>query len=234
MAQTTKMCHSVTFTDIAEPNLVTQSPKPKATRETVALRWGAGERVDEPERGAARVIAAARQCYAESSVASTTIDQIAQRAGVSRRTIYRYFDNKDAIILAVVDDQAEPFFEQMRQSLAQQENRDFRHMLVHCALFAIEHGPRVEGHQLLLGKNNAAATERFYLRSARMRSNLKDILADAFEQAQQVGDIDNMWRLDDLLNWVGRMVYSFIQQPEPPKNVERLVTQFLLPQPRSN
>jgi len=225
------MCHSVVFTTLAESNLVTQNPKSKSTREAAALRWGAGERVDEPERGAVRVIAAARQCYAESSVASTTIDQIARRAGVSRRTIYRYFDNKEAILLAVVEDQAEPFFEQMRHSLAQQKNRDFRQMLIHCVLFAIEHGPRMEGHQLLLGKKNAVATERFYLRSKRMKDTLHDLLGGAFEQAQQAGDIDAAWHLDDLLNWLGRMVYSFIQQPEPPENIRRMVTQFMLPCP---
>jgi len=213
---------------------VTQSREPDITEEAAALRWGAGERVDDPEQGAARVIVAARACYAESSVASTTIDQIAQRAGVSRRTIYRYFDNKDAILLAVVEDQAEPFFEQMRQSLAQQDTRDFRALLIHCVLFAIEYGPRMEGHQLLLGKKNAAATERFYLRSERMKDTLHELLGDAFERARQAGDIDATWRLDDLINWVGRMVYSFIQHPEPLGNIRHMVRQFLLPYPLDN
>ena len=210
---------------------MTRSRNLKTTPNSTALRWGSGGRIDKPEQGAVRIIAAARECYAESSVASTTIDQIARHAGVSRRTIYRYFDNKDAILLAVVEDQAQPFFEQMRQSLAQQENKDFRQMLIHCMLFAIEHGPRMEGHQLLLGKKNAAATERFYLRSKRMKDTLHDLLGGAFEQAQQAGDIDAAWRLDDLLNWLGRMVYSFIQQPEPPENIRRMVTQFMLPCP---
>lgn len=201
----------------------------KSTQEVAALRWGAGERVDDPERGAARVIAAAKACYAESSVASTTIDQIAQRAGVSRRTVYRYFDNKEAILLAVVENQAQPFFEQMSESLAQKDTGDFRQLLIHCVLFATEHGPRMEGHQLLLGKKNAAATEQFYLRSAHMRQILHEILTDPFQRAQQTAAIDASWQLDDLLNWVGRLIYSFIQNPEPPESITRMVTQFLLP-----
>lgn len=231
MAHLAIMCHSVSPIDSGELNHVSQSRESNATGETTALRWGAGERVDDPRRGAARVIAAARQCYAESSVASTTIDQIAQRAGISRRTIYRYFDNKDAILLAVVEDQAEPFLEQMRASLAQQNTREFRQLLIHCVLFAIEHGPRMEGHQLLLGKKNAAATERFYLRSKRMKDTWHELLGGAFDQARQAGDIEATWRLGDLINWMGRLVYSFIQHPESLDSIRRMVREFLLPLP---
>ena len=196
---------------------------------TATRRWGAGQRVDNPAQGASRIIAAARLCFARSGVASSTIDQIAQQAGVSRRTVYRYFDNKEAIILAVVEEQAEPFFEQMSESLLPLDNKDLRQVLVHCVLFAVEKGPQMKGHQFLLGGKNRAATADFYLRSARMRKNLHALLRDRFQQAQEAGDIDPAWHLDDLLNWMGRLVYSFIQYPEPPETIERMVTQFLLP-----
>ena len=196
---------------------------------TATRRWGAGQRIDDPALGASRIIAAARACFASSSVVSTTIDQIAEQAGVSRRTVYRYFDNKDAIILAVVEEQAEPFFEQMRESLSALGDKDLRQVLVHCVLFAVEQGPRIEGHQLLLGKGNSAATADFYLGSARMRNHLHALLKDRFHSAQDAGEIDLACNLDDLLNWIGRIIYSFIQYPEPPKSVERMVRQFLLP-----
>jgi AcrR family transcriptional regulator len=196
---------------------------------TATRRWGAGQRVDSPAQGASRIIAAARQCFARSSVVSTTIDQIAEQAGVSRRTVYRYFDNKDAIILAVVEEQAEPFFEQMRGSLSALGDKGMRQVLVHCVLFAVEQGPRIEGHQLLLGKGNSAATADFFLRSARMRNHLHALLKDRFQSARHAGEIDMAWDLDDLLNWIGRIIYSFIQYPEPPETIERMVTQFLLP-----
>ena len=67
-----------------------------------------------------------------------------------------------------------------------------------------------------------------------MRKNLHALLRDRFQQAQEAGDIDSAWRLDDLLSWMGRLVYSFIQYPEPPENIERVVTQFFLPCPTVN
>ena len=223
------MCNSGPLIISGDLNLMSKRSNAIATSKTATRRWGAGQRVDNPEQGAARIIAAARLCFAESSVASTTIDQIAQQAGISRRTVYHYFHNKEAITLAVVEEQAEPFFEQMRESLLKLPDNDFRQLLIHCILFAVEKGPQVEGHQLLLGRKNAAVTADFYLRSARMRKNLHALLRDGFQQAQEAGDVDPAWRLDDLLNWMGRLVYSFIQYPESPKKIERMVTQFLLP-----
>jgi AcrR family transcriptional regulator len=206
----------------------------KSGETSAALRWGTGERVDDPQRGSARVIAAARACYEESSVASTTIEAIAERAGVSRRTIYRYFDNKDAILLAVVEEQSQPFFDDMARSMAQFDNEDFRQLLIHCVLYAIQHGPGIEGHQLLMGQKNAAATERFYLRSPRLKNIFRQALETPFLQAQQAGEIDGSWQLDDLLNWVGRLIYSFIRNPEPIETINRMVTQLLLPIPARN
>lgn len=208
-----------------DSNTATTDPK------VPARRWGAGQRVDDPEQGAARIIAAARQCFSTSTVASTTIDQIADQAGVSRRTVYRYFENKEAVIMAVVEEQSEPFIAQMQKSLLALHDADIRQILIHCILFAVEKGPQMEGHQLLLGKTNASVTAGFYLGSARLRNNLRAMLRGPFKHAQKAGDIDPAWRLDDLLSWMGRLVYSFIQYPEPEETVQRMVNQFLLPRP---
>lgn len=200
-----------------------------STSTTTNRRWGTGERVDNPAQGAARILAAARHCFAESSVAATTIDQVASGAGVSRRTVYRYFDNKDAIVQALVEEQAEPFFAEIGEFIRTSSDLGIGEILIHCVLFAVERGPLMEGHQLLLGRKNANETAFFYLRSARMQGQLRDLLEDRFRQSQQSGEVDPDWKLDDLLNWMGRLVYSFIQNPEPPENLERMLRQFLFP-----
>ena len=208
--------------------------EPHSTSSSAPLRWGKGERVDDRKQGAARVLAAARSCYEELGIASTTMDAIAERAGVSRRTVYRYFENKDAVLLAVVEEQAEPFLHDLQQSLAQLPGGDFRQLLIHCVLYSIENGPHVKGHELLLAGDNAAATERFYLRSTRMKRSFVGSLEAPFRQAQLEGQIDASWQLDDLVNWVGRLVYSFVRNPESPDSMRRIVAQFLLPQPTSS
>lgn len=45
-----------------------------------------------------RIIKACRDLAAEQGLRGFTMDELARRAGVSKRTVYRYFDSKEAII----------------------------------------------------------------------------------------------------------------------------------------
>jgi AcrR family transcriptional regulator len=50
-----------------------------------------------------RIIKACRDLAAEQGLRGFTMDELAQRAGVSKRTVYRYFDSKENIIEASLD-----------------------------------------------------------------------------------------------------------------------------------
>ncbi|MFF0736298.1 TetR/AcrR family transcriptional regulator [Streptomyces chartreusis] len=53
----------------------------------------------------ARILAAAREQFAESG--NTSMNQIAQRAGVGAGTLYRNFPTREALILAIYQDEVE-------------------------------------------------------------------------------------------------------------------------------
>jgi AcrR family transcriptional regulator len=57
-------------------------------------------------RNYAKVIAAARQAFAESG-ASTSLEEIARRAGVGIGTLYRHFPSRQALLEAVYEDEVE-------------------------------------------------------------------------------------------------------------------------------
>lgn len=50
------------------------------------------------------IVLAASELFAEHGVSSTSMDAIARRAGVSKPTIYAYFEGKEAIFAAVVSE----------------------------------------------------------------------------------------------------------------------------------
>lgn len=50
-----------------------------------------------------RILCAAGQCFVESGFHAASMASIAQTAGMSTGLIYRYFKNKHAIILAIID-----------------------------------------------------------------------------------------------------------------------------------
>ena len=52
-----------------------------------------------------RILAAAKQCFIEHGFHAASMASIAEAADVSAGLIYRYFDNKNAIILAIIERQ---------------------------------------------------------------------------------------------------------------------------------
>ena len=64
--------------------------------------------VETRQRDAARsqqaILGAARDEFAEHGLGGARMERIAERAGVDKRLIYHYFENKDSLFLAVLED----------------------------------------------------------------------------------------------------------------------------------
>ena len=50
-----------------------------------------------------RIIDAAYELFYKDGFARAGVDAIAERAGVTKRTLYQHFDSKDALVAAVLD-----------------------------------------------------------------------------------------------------------------------------------
>src|SRR5260370_17444267 len=71
---------------------------------------GLGDERRLPRRGRAtrqRIVAAAAELMFEHGVAETTLEDIRAAAGVSGSQVYHYFEDKQALVRAVIDHQAE-------------------------------------------------------------------------------------------------------------------------------
>ena len=55
--------------------------------------------------------------FAEKGYAATTIDAVAERAGVAKGTIYQYFKSKQDLFFAVFDQQLEQYFSALRDQV---------------------------------------------------------------------------------------------------------------------
>jgi AcrR family transcriptional regulator len=191
-------------------------------------RWGNNARQNDREGGRDRILASARRCYARQGIAGTTLEDIAAEAHITRRTLYRYFANKQAIIQAVVDAQALDFLRQM-QSRAGDDSLSFADQLQRYIVYLVRNGQQAPGYQLLLGKKNIGASAQHYLSSRETYKLLSSLLRASFREAQQLGTIRADLDFDDLLAWTGRVVFSYIQAPATDEQLERQVAQFVIP-----
>jgi AcrR family transcriptional regulator len=92
----------------------------------------------------ARIMLAAVQQCEEFGLRRTTMDDVARRARLSRATLYRHFESKDAVVQAVILAEAGRFFDRLDVALDGLEHTDER--LVEGFAFALQY---VRRHALL-------------------------------------------------------------------------------------
>ena len=61
------------------------------------------ERLRDADRSQAMILAAAREEFAENGLGGARVDRIAERAGLNKRLIYYYFEDKDKLFQAVLE-----------------------------------------------------------------------------------------------------------------------------------
>lgn len=79
-------------------------------------RWGEQAPGTESE-ARERLLSAAEDCFTRFGVAKTTVTDVAQAAKVTRPTVYRYFDGRDALVRGVLMRDAERFRKTLEQQL---------------------------------------------------------------------------------------------------------------------
>ena len=75
--------------------LPTQEPGPPAEKTTKAARKAQSRR---------QIIGAAREVFFRDGFMGANLDEVAERAGVAKGTLYRYFESKADLYVAVLAD----------------------------------------------------------------------------------------------------------------------------------
>jgi AcrR family transcriptional regulator len=73
------------------------------------------ERLRDAERSQATILAAARDEFAEYGLGGARVDRIAERAGLNKRLIYYYFEDKERLFQAVLEQTYRHIREEERQ-----------------------------------------------------------------------------------------------------------------------
>jgi AcrR family transcriptional regulator len=98
----------------AAPRSKNETPKAISPLPTTEGRW---RRI--PQERPSHILSAALEAFVENGFAATRLEDVAQRAGVSKGTLYLYFDGKEALFKAAVRDNIVPFIERAEQHVAE-------------------------------------------------------------------------------------------------------------------
>lgn len=198
------------------------------------LRWG-----DEAPTTAAgareRLVDAAEVCVERFGLVKTTLEDVARQAEVSRATVYRYFANRDELMLAVLlrdlersqERGLDEFFEDAHDPAA------FGRALVDAAAYllsAIRSSPKL---QLLLRREAPGFTSTISGASEALFAEWIDDVAPYLAKAQQAGLLRADLDPAEAAEWVLRVILSLLTIDAPqhhsPEDERRLMTSYVIP-----
>jgi AcrR family transcriptional regulator len=185
----------------------------------------------ETTSGREGMLDAAESCLQRFGVAKTTVEDVAQAAGLSRATVYRQFGSRDALLLAVAAREADRVATQAELYLRRFD--DVGSWLVEGILFCLREIPKRPLLAQFMAPQDLGTTGRMVLNSERMLTIGAEILRPVFEPARREGLLHRDLELDALMEWVLRILMSFLAVPGPPARTEqelrRLLHTMLLP-----
>lgn len=172
---------------------------------------------DVTELATERILEAASRLYAEKGLSGVGMDAVAREAGCSRATLYRYFENRQALQFAFAHREARRVVEVVVNRIAGIDDPHER--AVEAVMGAIE---EVRATPELLAWVNPEET-------AQIAEILRESPVIESFTARFLGARDDFPDLD-LARWVLRMILSFLAVPgADPDEERRLVARFLAP-----
>ena len=173
-----------------------------AASDTSALLEGARE----------QIVKAARACFERFGTEKTSMSDVAREAGVSRGTVYRYFQDRADLIEAAFAYETHLFHEGMRRQLDRLDSLE--EQIVECAgiLAAFEHDVATGARSRI-----DVSRERLALlltsHSEPLLRDTIDFLVPYVEAAAERGELRKGLNVRQAAEWISRMLFTIASMP---------------------
>jgi AcrR family transcriptional regulator len=87
-----------------------------------------------------RILAAAERCIDRHGIRKTTMDDVACEVGLSRPSVYRYFADRDDLLIELITRHARALLDRARKSIPRQSS--LADQIVEMVLYTADHGRR--------------------------------------------------------------------------------------------
>jgi AcrR family transcriptional regulator len=179
----------------------------------------------------ARLIDAAEHCYGGLGVNATNMADIAAHAEITRRTVYRYFANREEMLDAVVRREVARFWDSFHAT--QKRFDDLGRYLVEALIFTLKHAPTTRSHRFLFNEEVLPLVNRMYIDNRQHTLERVAVLRIIYENNLQRGGIRPKLDLIMLCEWFNRLAVSYLAAPSPfyrsEKELRALFRAMLLP-----
>lgn len=198
------------------------------------LRWGN----DAPEDSTAareRLIDAAERCIDRYGLSKTTLEDVATEAHVSRATIYRYFHNRDELVLEVLLRELDRQFDTSLADFVRGADTPERagRAIVDAAMYLLDSIRQSAKLQLFLSREGGSVTATISGASQAFFSAIVDDLRPYLDSAQKAGILRADIDLCEAGEWIVRTILSLLTVDGPANRSQaderRFLAMFLVP-----
>lgn len=193
------------------------------------LRWG-DEAPPDADAARARLVDAAEACFRRYGAAKTTMEDVARTARVARATVYRYFRDRDALVLEVVLRDARRFLDSLAATIERQSS--FEQAIVEGVLATVAAARTDDSLALLFAPDVIGLTTSIDGAAEALFSVTAEFMRPLLHNAQRRGLMRSDVRLDDAAEWILRMVISLLTVEGPrrrtPAQQRRFLSVFLV------
>jgi AcrR family transcriptional regulator len=174
---------------------------------------------------------AAEGCVEQHGIRKTTMDDIARKAGVSRPSVYRYFSDRDDILMAVTEERSRALAESARRFILRQTS--FADALVEGIIYLADHGVRDPFTYHLVSSDDSSFKQRLLARTAGRAELAAGFWAPLFDRAEREGQLRRGLDRESAYHWltdVGLMVMSHMERDvADTENIRSQLRQFVVP-----
>lgn len=177
------------------------------------------------------LVRAAEICFDQHGVGKTTMEDVAAMANVSRPTLYRYFKNRDELLLAVLLRALRNFNAEAKELIRREST--FAGAVVKAMTLCVHTGVTDPHVRLLLGPESyglssmlVGASPDFYKVAAEV---WEPLLRQAVEAGEARSDLDVTAACRWLLDVAFLLVTRVVEGALPKSRVPKVLREFVLP-----
>jgi AcrR family transcriptional regulator len=158
-----------------------------------------------------RLLDSAEGCLEQFGPQKTSMEDVARAAGMSRATVYRYFENRDALLLGVASRQSSALASEAISYLSRFNT--ISDWLVEGLLFTLREIPNRPVFASLVTSLDSRASGNLLLGSTGLVQIGVNVLQPMFANAKAQGLLRDDIDPEMLIEWLLRMLWTYLNAP---------------------